>query len=310
METGQSNRSTIWLIFNNAFKIWKKNWMTLTLLALALRLVTVILSKLLGQTELSLNLTNEINNYFTNEENMSKIGALLEGSEWFDMSAFTQLYADIRAATKQFIMPLIWIGFITRMLTEFVNVITIKIWLEEYTDAKTDRTNKLSETAKQIIPYLLTLVLYFILSAIGLALFIIPGIILMGYFGLVQYVMVEKKKYFFSAFMESYEIIKGRRWKTLFIMIWIIFIILIAFLIIWFIFWFVVAFIEPSMSWISIEMELAIMWIIQSLVTVFVLVIFVAFYKRRDETRLSSTDESSAAIATDNMLEDQESEEE
>lgn len=99
-----------------------------------------------------------------------------------------------------------------------------------------DRSEKLMTGVIQSIPFAFTAFLQSLLVLTWLSFFLIPGIILIGYFLFTQYVMIDERVYGFSALKRSYQIVKWRRRYTdriafaMFALLGILFFILMIFI--------------------------------------------------------------------------------
>ena len=274
-----SQWSTFEAIFGSASNFIKNNWKNVLLLWIILWCLSAILWWFMINMMDSLGLIEMVN---------SLQATLLTGAaqdpvvlEWLADQLMSKVLPYLEANGVYILLASLWMLVIGTLIEIYYGYMYF-----ESEGVMQVSEDKVSNAFKQIVPYILTNLIYGILLLIGFMLLVIPWIIMLVYRGFVKYVMIKEKKYFFSAIWRSFDIVKGRRWKTFWYMLIIGIIISIVssilnqviFLAVW---------------WMSdLVISNGISTIFSTLIGLFLSSVSFAFFLRWDQTMTANTDDN------------------
>jgi len=134
-------------------------------------------------------------------------------------SLLTMLVVDalVRMAADQ-AGPAALLAVFAQLLQLFWSLVWIRFALAVH-DLRPAPPRELLPDGKTFIEYVAASLLYSLLVAIGLVLLVIPGLYLAARYGLVSFVIAERRAGPIDAFHQSASLTRGARWKLLLLML-------------------------------------------------------------------------------------------
>lgn len=201
-------------------RIVKNNRQSLTIAALVSRLATSVYQRYLTSS-IDMWGLEEIVRWKSEE-----LSGMMVGTDWtVSVNSVMSFYWSIWESIEPFAPTILWWWLLISLVGVIIYMFVSYTVFDEVDGEATAFTiwEKFSKIWSLIIPYMLTSLIQWVWILIWLGLFIIPWLVLGIYRSATQTVALYEEKFYFSALSRSYEIIKWRRWKTLWnlLLIWI-----------------------------------------------------------------------------------------